>query len=193
MPTGSSSNSVNPPREPDPPFGDGRRHSWLASHGWYPVTWAAAALVLLGGSGAVFLLHEPGRQAQAQTAYCGLVTCAVLRSAMANSSVPAGDPHPTPASSSSLASPPTPVPTATTIRIPSPTPSPRAAAVSTPTPAPSPRPTLTPAPTVGPAPWRWPRPSWWPPSGRWGPARGDGHGYPAAHPRDSSSWPGSGR
>ena len=193
MSTGPSSDSTEPPQEADPPSGDSRRHSWLAGHGWQPVTWAAVGLVLLGGSGVVVLLHEPGGRAQAQTAYCGLVTCAVLRSAAATSSVPAGAPHPAPAPSSPLASSRAPAPTATTIPTPSPAPSPRVAAGSTPTPAPSPRPTPTPAPTFGPAPSRWPWPPWWLPSGRWGRGRGHGHGYRAAHAEGFSSRPGSGR
>jgi hypothetical protein len=56
--------------------------------------WATAGLVLLGGSGVVVMLHEPGGRAQAQTTYCGLVTCAVLRSTAATSSIPAGSAHP---------------------------------------------------------------------------------------------------
>jgi hypothetical protein len=188
MPTGPSSDAANP-----------SRHSWLAREGgrgggWgHPMMWATAGLVLLGGSGAVVLLHEPGGRPQAQTTYCGLVTCAVLRSTAATSSVPAGAVHsaspasPTPAPSPRLASPRAPAPPATTI----PTPSPGAATVSTPTTAPWPRP--TPALASGSVPSRWPWPVWWPPSGRWGPGRGQGHGYPAHRFTGFGRWPGSGR
>jgi hypothetical protein len=175
MPTGSSNDSANPPPQPDPPSGGGWRHSWL------PITWATAAVVLLGGSGVIVLLHEPGGRAQAQPTYCGLVTCAVLRSTAATSSVPAGAAHPT----SPLASSRAPAPTATTAPTPKPAPAPRAGAGSTPKPAPPPRPAATPAPS------RWPWPPWWP----WWPYSGWGHdhGYPAAHSGRFSNWPGGGR
>jgi hypothetical protein len=178
MRTGPSSDSANPSSEPDPPVAGSRRHSWLSRHLWHPITWVAVGLVLLGGSGAAVLLHEPGGRAQAQSTYCGLVTCAVLRSTAATSRVP------TPGPSSPLAASRTSAPTATTS--PSPTaPSPRAAAVPTPTPRPAPNP----APTSGPEPSRWPWPVWWPPARWWG----HGHGYPAAHSGGLASRPGSGR
>jgi hypothetical protein len=168
MPTGSSNDSA--------------RHSWLARGGvrggGRAITWATAALMLLGGSGIVVLLHEPGGRAQAQTAYCGLVTCAVLRSTAATSSVPAAVAHPT----SPLASPRAPAPTATTIPTPKPAPSPRAAAESTPRPAPPARPADKPAPS------RWPWPRWWPHSW-WG----HGHGHPAIRSGGFGNWPGGGR
>jgi len=189
MPTGSSNDSANPPPEPDPPSGGRRQHSWLAREGgrgggWgHPITWATAALVLLGGSGIVVLLHEPGRT-QEQTAYCGLVTCAVLRSTAATSGVPAGAAHRT----SPLASPRAPAPTATTRPTPKPAPPPRTVAVSTPRPAPTPSPAPKPAPAHWPAPAHapWPWHGWWPRSGWWG----HGHGYPTVHHGGFSSWPG---
>jgi hypothetical protein len=187
MPTGPSRDSANPPSEPDPPSAGSRRHSWLSREGgrgggWgQPITWAAAGLVLLGGSGIAVLLHEPGRRVQAQATYCGLVTCAVLRSTAATSSVPAGAAHPTPAPSYPLASSRAPAPTATT----TPAPSPRAAAGSTPASASTPRPTPKPAPS------RWPWPVWWRHSGWWD--RGQGHGYPAARSGGFTGWPASGR
>jgi hypothetical protein len=185
MPTGPSSDSANPPSEPDPPLAGSRRHSWLSSHRWHPIIWATVGLVLLGGSGVAVLLHEPGGRAQAQTTYCGLVTCAVLRSTAATSRVPGGAAHPTPAPSSPLASSRAPVPRATTIPAPT-APSPKATAVSTSAS------TSTPRPTPKPARSRWPWPVRWPPSGWWGRGRGHGYGYPAASP-GLSGWPGSGR
>jgi hypothetical protein len=176
MPTGSSNDSANPPPEPHPPSAGSR---WLTSHGWHPITWAAVGLVLLGGSGVAVLLHEPAGRAQAQTTYCGLVTCAVLRSAAATSSVRAGAAHPTPAPSSPLAASRAPAPKATTIPTPAPAPSPRAAAESAQRPAPSP----SQAPEPASSRWRWP--PWWPPSGWWG----HGHGYPA-HAGGFGGWPG---
>jgi hypothetical protein len=171
MPTGSSNDSANPPPEPDPPSGGSWRHSW------HPLTLAAAAVVLLGGSGVVVLLHEPGGRAQAQATYCGLVTCAVLRSTAATSSVPARATRPT----SPLASSRTPSPTASTTPTPKPAPSPRAGA--TPTPAPPPRPAPTPARSG------WPWLPWWRHSG-WGHGHG---GYLADRSRGFSNWPGGGR
>jgi hypothetical protein len=191
MPTGSSDDSANPSPEPGPPSGGGRRHSWLTREGgrgggWgHPVAWATVGLVLLGGSGVVVLLHEPGGRAQAQTAYCGLVTCAVLRSTAATSSVPAGAEHPTPAPSSPMASSRAPARTAITIPTPATASSPRAGAGS----APAPRPAPKPAPTFGPAPARWPWPVWWPRSGWWG----HGHGYQGAHAGGFGGWRGAGR
>jgi hypothetical protein len=190
MPTGPSSDSASPAPEPDPPLAGSQRHFWLAreggrGNGWgHPIAWAAAGLVLAGGSGAAVLLHEAGGRAQAQTTYCGLVTCAVLRSTAATSGVPAGAAHPIPAPPPPLASPRAPAPRATTTPA---APPPRAAAVSTPASAPPPRPAPKPAPS------RWPWPVWWPRSAWWGPGRGHGHGYPAAHSGGFRNWPGSGR
>jgi hypothetical protein len=186
MPTGSSNESAKPSPEPDPPSGDGLWHSWLArGRGWgHPITWAAVGLVLLGGSGAAVLLHEPGGRAQVQTAYCGLVTCAVLRSTAATSSVPAGAAHPTPAPSTPLASSRAPGRTANTSPTPTATSSPEAGSGfgSDPAPAPAPGPAPKPAPPHWPGPVWWPRPGWW----------GHGHGYPAAH-WGFRGWPGGGR
>jgi hypothetical protein len=191
MPTGPSSDSASPSPESDSPLAGSRHHSWLArGGGWgHPITWATVGLVLLGGSGAAVLLHEPDGRAQAQTAYCGLVTCAVLRSTAATSSVPAGAAHPaysahpvrpTPAPSSPVASTRAPAPPATTVPTQA-APSPRPAAASTSRPAP--RPALS----------RWPWPVWWPPSGWWGPGPGHGRGYPAVHAGGFGSWPGGRR
>jgi hypothetical protein len=185
MPTGPSSDSASPSPEPDPPLAGSWRHFWLARGGGWgnPVTWATVGLVLLGGSGAAVLLHEPEGRAQAQTTYCGLVTCAVLRSTAATSSVRAGAAHaahPTPAPSSPLASAPTPTPTPTAVPTP-PAPSPSQASASTSRPAPRPTPS------------RWPWPAWWPPSGWWGHGPGHGRGYQAAHSRGFGGWPGGGR
>jgi hypothetical protein len=190
MPTGPSSDLASPPSEPDPPLAGSRRHSWLPRErgtggGWgRPIAWAIAGLVLLGGAGVAVLLHEPGGRGQPQTAYCGLVTCAVLRSTAATSGVPAGAAHPTPAPSSPLASSRAPAPTPTAVPA---APSPAAAAGSAPAAASAP----TPAPE--PAPSRWPWPTWWPPSGWRGPGQGHGHGYPAADSGGFSGWPGGGR
>jgi hypothetical protein len=194
MPTGPSNDSASPPPEPDAPAGGSRRRSWLArgggrGRGWgHLMTLAAACLVLLGGSAVAVLLHGPGGRAQAQATYCGLVTCAVLRSTAATSRVPAGAAHPaspTPVPSSRLASPRAPAPAATTIH----TPAARAAAVATPKPAQPPRPAPKRSPTSGPGPSRWPWPVWWRPSGWWG----HGHGYPASRSGGSGGWPGGGR
>jgi len=188
MPTGSSNDSASPSPEPDPPSAGGRRHSWLAraagrGGGWgHPITWAAAGLVLLGGSGVAVLLHEPGGRAQVQTAYCGLVTCAVLRSTAATSGVPAGAAHPTPAPSSPLASSRAPARTAATIPAPAAASSPRAQAGPNPAPAAAPRPAPRPAPPGWPWPVWWPRPGW-----------GHGHGHQAPHPGGFGGWPGGGR
>jgi hypothetical protein len=80
MSTGPSSDSAEAPPEPEPPFTGGRRHSWLASHGRHPVTWAVAGVVLLGSAGVALLQEQPGGRARTQSVYCGLVKCAVLRS-----------------------------------------------------------------------------------------------------------------
>jgi hypothetical protein len=178
MPTGSSSDSAEPPQEPDPPFGGSQRYSWLARHGRHPVTWAAAGLVLVAAGGTAVLLHQPGGRARAQTAYCGLVTCAVLRSVAATSRAPAEAPHASPAPSSALASSRAPAPTPSPT--PSPAPSPTAAAAPAPTPSPSPAVSPTPAPSPTPVrtpgPPRWPSPPPWSPPWPWGP--GGHHGWP---------------
>jgi hypothetical protein len=187
MPTGPSGDSASPPAETDRSLGGSRRQSWLAARGWHPVTWAAVGLVLVVAFGIAVSVHEPGGRAQTRTAYCGLVTCAVLRSTAANSRVAAEAAHPAAAPSSPLASPSatTPAPT------PSPARSPRTTGLSAGTPAPSPRP--APAATGGPGHAHWPWPSWWPPSGGWGPGWGHGRGYPGGHSRGFGSWPGGGR
>lgn len=53
---------------------------------------AVAAVVVLGGAGAVMTMHKPGHQAgprrHAQIAYCGLVACAAVPSGPAAASAP---------------------------------------------------------------------------------------------------------
>ncbi len=65
--------------------------SLLASRARY-VALAAAAVVLLGGAGAVMAMHKPGhragRERHAQIAYCGLVACAAVPSGPAAASAP---------------------------------------------------------------------------------------------------------
>jgi len=194
MSTGPSSNSAEPPSEPEPPFTGGRRHSWLTSLGRHPVTWAVAGVILLGSVGVALLQQQPGGRARAQSVYCGLVKCAVLRS-VADSSTAAGVSRPAPALPSaeapSSAPTSTPAPPTTPTSTPAPV-QPKPVAVSKP-PAPAPSPTATPAPspkppaapTPKPPPWapgppRWPwPPTWgWPP---WGGGGGRHHHWPTHH------------
>ena len=183
MSTGPSSDSAEAPPEPEPPFTGGRRHSWLASHGRHPVTWAVAGVVLLGSAGVALLQEQPGGRARTQSVYCGLVKCAVLRSVADSSAATVAVPRPSPAlpspkaPSRALASTPTPAAT------PAPTPArpPKPVAARKPAPAPSPTPPATPtpkpSPTWAPRPPRWP----WPPT--WGWPWGGGGGR---HARPSS-------
>jgi hypothetical protein len=175
MPTGSLSDSAEPPHEPEPPFDGSRPHSWLAKRGRHPLTWAAAGAVMLGATATAVLLNQPDGRARAQSVYCGLVTCSVLRSAATTSGLAAAAPHPAP--SSPLAAPPLPAPAPARVPsprpaarrpaapVPSPAPIPTAAA--TPTPAATPTVTPTPAPTLTPGPPRWPFPPPWQPPGGW--------------------------
>jgi hypothetical protein len=167
MSTGPSSDSAEQPQEPEPPFRGKRRRSWLASHGRHPVTWGAAALVLVASVGVALLQHEPGVRARAQSVYCGLVTCAVLRSAAATSPAQAEAAPP------SVALPSSPPPAHAA----APAHSSSSAAASKPAaahpakphaaPAPAPSPKLTPGP---------PHPSWPPhPQWPWPGAGGGGH------------------
>jgi hypothetical protein len=125
-----------------PPKGD--RDSLLAGRRRFAL-WAAAAVLLLGGTGTAFLVHKPGSKTHAEAvAYCGLVACSVLHShpeAAAKTASP-GPGHavlrsisasPTqsqssPAPTSAAASPP-PAPTRT--------PAPQPGTVPTPAPAPT--------------------------------------------------------
>jgi hypothetical protein len=186
MSTGPSSNSAEAPSEPEPPFTGGRRHSWLASHGRHPVTWAIAGVVLLGSIGVALLQQQPGGRARAQSVYCGLVKCAVLRSVADSSTAAVGVPRPVPAlpSSETPSSAPASTPTPPTTPASTPAPSqPKPVAVSKPsapapspkpTPAPSPKPPATPTPKP-PPPWAPGPPHWpWPPTWGWPPWGGGG-------------------
>jgi len=197
MSTGSSSDSAEPPSEPEPPFTAGSQHSWLASPKRHPVTWALAGVVLLAGGGAAMIQHQPGARARAQSVYCGLVTCAVLRS-VADSSSAAAVPRPTLALPSS--EPPvhataharTSAPTRATAPARSVTLKPAAAPSPTPTagpaPAPFPRPTPAPWPTRPTRPTRWPwPPTWGWPGGGW-PGGGGWGGGGGRHARQANVW-----
>ena len=185
MSTGPSSDSAEAPPEPEPPFTGGRRHSWLASHGRHPVTWAVAGVVLLGSAGVALLQQQPGGRARTQSVYCGLVKCAVLRSVADSSTATVAVPRPSPAlpspkaPSSAPASSPTPA-------TPAPTPArsrqPKPVAALKPPPAPSSKPPATPtpnpSPTWAPGPPRWP----WPPTWGWSWGGGGGrHSRPSSH------------
>jgi len=191
MSTGSSSDSAEQPSEPEPPFTSGRQHSWLASPGRHPVTWALAGVVLLTSGGLALIQHEPGARAHAQSAYCGLVTCAVLRSVADSSSSLALAPRPSlvlpsfePASRATAparASKPTRTSTLARTRAPARSGTPKPVAPSTSATAPAPRPTRPPRP----ARWPWP-PTWGWPGGGWG----GGGGWPGGGGR--GGWGGGG-
>lgn len=182
MSTGPSSNSAEPPSEPEPPFTGGRRHSWLASRGRHPMTWAIAGVILLGSVGMALLLQQPAGRARAQAVYCGLVKCAVLRS-VADSSTAVGASRPAAALPSSQTPSSTPTSTPTPSATPAPTPAssqPEPVAVAkSPAPAASPKPTPAPSPKppAAPRPFRWP----WPPT--WGWPWGGGGGWHHSPPR----------
>lgn len=191
MSTGPSSDSAEAPSEPEPPFTGGRRHSWLASHGRHPVTWAVVGVVLLGSAGAALLQQHPGGRARTESVYCGLVKCAVLRSVADSSTATVAVPRPSPAQPSSKAPSSAPASTPTPATTPTPAPSKPPEPVATPKPAPasSPRPPATPTPrpsptwAPGPSHWPWP-PTWgWP----WGGGGGrhsrlsSGHWQPGGH------------
>lgn len=191
MSTGPSSDSAEAPSEPEPPFTGGRRHSWLASHGRHPVTWAVAGVVLVGSAGAALLQQQPGGRGRTESVYCGLVKCAVLRSVADSSTATVAVPRPSPvlpspkAPASAPASTPTPAATPTPARSRPPKP----VAAPQPAPAPSPTPPATPtpkpSPTWAPGPPRWP----WPPTWRWPWGGGGGR-----HARPSSDhWQPGGR
>jgi outer membrane biosynthesis protein TonB len=183
MSTGPSSNSAEAPSEPEPPFTGGRRHSWLTSRGRHPVTWAIAGVILLGSVGLALLQQQPDGRARAQSVYCGLVKCAVLRSVADSSTAAVGASRPAAAlpSSDAPSSAPASTPTPPTTPPSTPAPSqPKPVAVSTsPAPAPSPKPTPTPKPPTpwAPSPSRWP----WPPP--WGWPWGGGGGWHHHPPR----------
>jgi hypothetical protein len=174
MSTGPSSNSAEAPSEPEPPFTGGRRHSWLASHGRHPVTWAVAGVILLGSVGAALLQQQPGARARAQSVYCGLVKCAVLRSVADSSTAAVGVSRPAPALPSSGAPSSAPASTPTPASTPAPS-RPKPVAVSKPpAPAPKPAPVSAPKPPAAPTPkppppWAPGPPHWpWPPTWGWG-------------------------
>ena len=189
MSTGSTSDSAEPPSEPESSFAGGRRPFWIASPGRHPVTWALAGVVLLTSGGVALIQQQPGVRARAQSVYCGLVTCAVLRSVADSSSTVAVAPQP------SLALPSSKVPSRATVHAPTRTPTPAPASsrppkpvapskptpARSPAPAPSPTPTgapaPTPAPTHNPRPPRWPSPPAWPTSWPW-PGGWPGGGWP---------------
>jgi hypothetical protein len=180
MSTGPSSDSAEAPSEPEPPFTGGRRHSWLASHGRHPVTWAVAGVVLLGSAGAALLQQQPAGRARTESVYCGLVKCAVLRSVADSSTATVAVPRPSPALPSPKAPSSAPASTPTPATTPTPAPSrpPKPVAAPNPAPASSPKPPATPtprpSPTWAPGPPHWP----WPPT--WGWPWGGGGGR---HPR----------
>jgi hypothetical protein len=188
MPIGPSSDSAEPPEGTEPPA-DGRRYSWIARYSRNPMVWAAAGLVVVGGTGAILATQESGGQAQpgAQAALCGLVSCAAVPSADASS--PPGHragpgpapapPAPTPATPSATprpaVAPPAPKPASSPKPASAPAPAPAPASSPAPAPAPTPSeplPALPPQPAphwpAQPRPWphRWPQP--WPghPGGR---------------------------
>ena len=138
MSTGwSPSGAGEPPRATESPHR--RRHSrppWYARH---VAPWAAAGLIIIGGSSAFVMMHRsPTAHPRAQAAVCGLVTCAVASAAIAASrgpgvpSTPNDSPSPNASSRAPAAAAPEPTP--------SPAPSAR------PSPAPSPTPSATPSP-----------------------------------------------
>jgi outer membrane biosynthesis protein TonB len=186
MSTGPSSDSAEAPPEPEPPFTGGRRHSWLASHGRHPVTWAVAGVVLLGSAGVALLQEQPGGRARTQSVYCGLVKCAVLRSVADSSTATVAVPRPSPALPSPKAPSSAPASTPTPATTPAPTPArsrpPKPVAAPKPAPAPSPKPPATPTPNPSPT-WA-PRPPRrpWPPTWGWPWGGGGGrHSRPSSH------------
>jgi len=70
------------------------RLSWRARS---VAPWAALGLVVLGGAGGYALAHEPAPQPREPSAFCGLVSCAVLRSDASAAKVPAPHPQAAPA------------------------------------------------------------------------------------------------
>jgi hypothetical protein len=174
MPEWPWSDPAEPPLETETAF-TGGRNSRPGPRGRYPVLWAAAGLVLIGGSGAAIAMHESGGLARTQPVFCGLVECSVLRSEAAAASAPTGSPGAqpvvSPAAPSRAAPAPTPVRTPQQApATPAPSPAPPPAPVSGPThrPGPLPVPTWT-APAPG-----WPWPSRWAPPPRW---HADGQGW----------------
>ena len=197
MPAGQASGSSEPSGATEPPRG-GRPYSRLTWRARVMAPWAAG-LIVIGGSGAFLMLHNPPVSARprAQAAVCGLVTCAMLRSNAAPSRTPTGSPGFSP--SPSLRPPTTPAvaaaappPQPAAPPSPRPRPRPRPTPTPDPTPTPTPDPTPTPTPTPDPTPtdpWpspdpthTWPPPGWPPPPPSWPPPD---PGWPPPDP-----WPG---
>jgi hypothetical protein len=169
MPIDPPSDSSEPPKETGPPA-DRARYSLIARYARKPVVWAAAGLVVIGGTGAILVTQESGGQAQPrpQAALCGLVSCADVRSAVAGARSGPGA-GPTPSS-------PVPSPLAT----PSATPTPTVPPVASP--APEPVPSALPAPAPAPSNTGPPRPA---------PHRPRPHGgWPHGWPYGWQPWPG---
>src|ERR1035441_6226830 len=130
-----------------PPKGD--RDSLLAGRRRFAL-WAAAAVLLLGGTGTAFLVHKPGSKTHAEAvAYCGLVACSVLHS-HPEAAAKTASPGPGHAVLRSISASPTqsqssPAPTSAAA-------SPPPAPTRTPAPQPGTRPTPAPAPTATTAP-----------------------------------------
>src|SRR5215470_10143514 len=93
MPTGPSGGADEPSRSTESPP-SGQPYSQLTRRARYMAPWAAA-LIVIGSSGAFLAFHNPpaaahnppaAAQPRARTALCGLLSCAVLRSDAPNSS-----------------------------------------------------------------------------------------------------------
>jgi hypothetical protein len=157
------------PAEPSPGAAaafTGEKNSRTAPRGRYPVLWAAAGLVLIGGCAAAVAMHESGGQPRPQPVFCGLVECSVLHSEAAAASAPAGGPRAQPFLSPAAPAP-TPVRTPEQApATPAPSPAPVPAPTVTPTAAPAPGPTHRPGPLPGPT-WTPPVPTWTPPAPAW--------------------------
>jgi len=158
MPTGPSTGADEPSRSTESPP-SGQPYSRLTRRARYTAPWAAA-LIVVGSSGAFLAFHNPPAAAHPQaqtaptapTALCGLLSCAVLRSDALSSS-PSPSPRASTRTVTAVAPPPGPTP--------SPAPRPR------PTPTPTPEPTPDPTPT---GPWPSPDPTHtWPPPPSWPP------------------------
>jgi hypothetical protein len=168
----------------------GQRNALLNWRARSVAPWAAVGLVVIGGAaGYALAQHGPTPQPQAQTAFCGLVSCAILHSDASAARAPAAHSHArpalspqdaargavavTPASAPPAAGPPAAGPPAAA---PTRTPALRSRPAATRGPVPTPVPAQPPAPrpvptrawppqTRQPSPW-WPTWSGWPTSGR---------------------------
>jgi hypothetical protein len=163
MPEWPWSDPAEPPPATETAF-TGGKNSRPAPRGRYPVLWAAAGLVLIGGSAAAVAMHESGGRPPTQPVFCGLVECSVLHSEAAAASAPTGSPRAQPLASPAVPSRAAPAPTP--MRTPQ-----QAPATPAPSPAPVPAPTVTPPPAPGPGPTHWPGPrpvpTWTPPAPAW--------------------------